>query len=66
MDAAGFENLQPKQLALDVSRGDLIPNALQHFAQNQIGQPKTLAIELQMEPIRLRIRNALKIVDPHT
>lgn len=64
VDAACFEQFQLKQLALDIFRRELIPDALQHFAENHIGQPETLAIELRMDPICLGIPDALEVIDP--
>lgn len=55
---------QLQQLALDILCDDLIANALQHFAQDQISEPETLAIELGMHPLCLRILHAFEVIDP--
>jgi hypothetical protein len=61
---ACFEHCQLQQLALDILRDDFIADALQHFAEDQVGEAEPLTIEFGMDPIRLRIPVALEVVDP--
>ncbi len=56
VDTACFEHFQLEQLAFDIAGGGLIANALEDFTENDIREPETLAIELRVEPIGLRIR----------
>jgi hypothetical protein len=46
LSRAGFEDMQFQQLPLDVSRRRLVANALKYFADNQVGDAESLAIEL--------------------
>ncbi len=64
VDATCFEHFQLEQLALNILRSELIANTLQNFAENQIDEPQTLAIEFRMEPIGFGIREALQVIDP--
>jgi hypothetical protein len=61
---AHLEHCQLQQLALDVFGGELITNALQHFADNHILLAETLTIKLRMHPVCLRILDALEVIDP--
>jgi hypothetical protein len=51
-------------LARHIGSSGFIPNALEHFAENEVGDSKTLALELCVEPIRLGISNTTEVVDP--
>jgi hypothetical protein len=64
VDTPCFEYRQLEQLAFHIFRGELIADALQQFAKNDVGQPETLAIEFRMNPIRLGIPDALQVIDP--
>ena len=63
-DTAGFEHVQLEQLAFDLVRHGLIANTLQDFAENQVDNRQTLAVEFHMKPIGFGIRDALEVVDP--
>jgi hypothetical protein len=43
----------------------IVEDALQHFAENDINQPETLAFKLRIQPFDLGIVHAAKIVDPN-
>src|SRR5216684_9279099 len=58
------EHLQLQQLLFSRLRRRFVAEALQHFAQDDVGQPQTLPVELPAQPRRLRVSRALQIVDP--
>ena len=62
--AARVEHLQVQKPPLNLLCDNVIPDALQHFAEDDVGQPKTLAVELCVQPVRLGILHALKVIDP--
>jgi hypothetical protein len=64
VNAACLQHFKLQQLALHIGSRGLIPNALEHFAENEVGDSKTLALELCVEPIRLGIRHTTEVVDP--
>ena len=49
--------------ALSLER-EIIADALQHFAEDDIGEPKTLAVEFCVQPVRLGILRALEVINP--
>src|SRR5262245_61927059 len=63
-DAPRLKHFQSEQLALNVLCRSLALNALQDFAQDQIGDAQALAIELRVKPIGLWIRGPPEVVNP--
>lgn len=62
-DAAGFEDDQLREFAFDRLRRDVITDALQHLAEDNVREPETLALKCSVEPVCLRIPHALEVVD---
>src|SRR4030095_6448394 len=65
VDAAHVEHFEPEQLTLDLFRCDLVTNALEHLAENQISEPEALTLQLSVNPIGLGIRDAAEVIDPN-
>lgn len=63
--AACFEHLQLQQAPLDLLRGRIVADALQHLAEDDIGQSETLAIEFRVQPLRFRIVYAVEVINPN-
>jgi len=59
-----FEDFQLEQYPLNLDRRSLVANTLQDFAENDVGYGKALAVQLGVQPLRLRILGPLKIVHP--
>ena len=62
-NAAGFEDDHLRELAFDRLRRDVITDALQHLAEDDVSEPETLALKCSIEPVCVRISHALKVVD---
>ena len=62
-NAAGFEDDQFRELAFDGFCRNVIADALQHFAENDVRQSETLALKCGIQPVRFRIPHALEVVD---
>jgi len=58
------EELQLQQPPLHVLRDYVVANALQHFAQDDVGKRKPLAVEFSVQPVRLAIVRALEVINP--
>ena len=64
-EAARFEHLEFRQLFLNLFGREVVANALQYLAQDDVGESKALAVEFGIQPIRLRILGTLEVVDPN-
>ena len=64
LDAARLEDLYRQQVALECRRRRVISNALQQLTQDDVRHAQSLAIQFDVQPIRLRILRAVEIVDP--
>ena len=53
--ATHVEHLELQQLTLDGLRGNIVPNALQHFAEDQVSEAETLPVQLLVNPLGLGI-----------
>ena len=62
--AARVEQLKLRQRLLDFSYQRVVANALQHLAQDNVGQSQALAVDFSIQPLSLGITNALKVIDP--
>ena len=62
-NATGFEDDQLRELAFDRLRRDVITDALQHLAEDDVREPETLALKCSVEPVCLRSPHALEVVD---
>jgi hypothetical protein len=61
--SARFEDLQPRQCSLDLFRHEVVTDALQHFAEDDIRQAEALAVEFGVEPVSLRISDGSEIIE---
>src|ERR1700674_4896157 len=50
---ACVEHLQVQQPPLNLLGDHVVADALQHFAKDDIGEPKSLAVEFCVQPLRL-------------
>ena len=64
-NAARLEHLELCQLLLNLIGGQLVADTLQHLAEDEIDQSKSLALEFGVQPVGLGILRALEVVDPH-
>jgi hypothetical protein len=62
--AACFEDVQPQKIALHSGGGAIVGDALENFAEDYIRDPERLIREFPIQPHRLGICVATKIVDP--
>src|SRR5208283_5222932 len=53
------------KVAVYLGESSVIPNALQHFAEDEVGQPEALAAQFLIEPRRLLVGDASLIINPH-
>ena len=65
LHTASFKDLQLPEPTLDIGGGRIAVNALQHLAQDDVGQAQTLTIELVVEPVSFRVPYAAEIVHTH-
>jgi hypothetical protein len=64
ISTAPFEHLKLEQLTLHGLRRTVVPNALEHLTEDQIGETETLSVQLGVHPLGLWIRDAAKVIDP--
>src|SRR5262249_54380673 len=63
-DTASLEYLQFEQLPLDSDGRTFIAQALQHLAQNDVGETQPSPAEFAIEPLGFWIADGSEIVDP--
>ena len=63
--AACLEKLEPAEITQNSAKRDIVANALQNLAQNQIRQPQPLTVNFTVQPIGLGIQHAAQVVDPY-
>ena len=61
----GERRISPRAPHLHRRGLSLVANTLQHLAHDDRRQPKTLHVELYVEPVRLGIVQAIEVVNPH-
>ena len=59
-NAASFEDDQFGELAFDGFRHNVITDALQHFAENDVRQSETLVLKCGIQPVRFAFRTPRK------
>jgi hypothetical protein len=64
LHATRFEDFALRQCFFHLPRGDIVAYSLQYLAENDVRQREPLTAQLIVEPIRLGVFCALKIIDP--
>jgi hypothetical protein len=57
-DATRVKYLTLRQRSVDLPGDHIVPNALKHFAEDDVGQPEALAIEFRIQPVGFGIAQA--------
>ena len=60
----GVEDSESGEFAPHAPEVGLLPDALQHLAENEVGQAEALSFDLAVQPIGVRIYRSAKVVDP--
>jgi hypothetical protein len=65
IDAASGKYFQFEKSALDVLSNEVVSDALQYLAEDDIGQGETSSAKLRLKPVRLGVAGTVQVVDPH-
>jgi hypothetical protein len=58
------KHLELEQVAPDAREGGFSTDSLENLAQNEIGQPQALLVQLSVEPISVWIHGSCEVADP--